>query len=208
MVDAGFDRRKASTLSSLGGDGNDRSPKGTIDAPIIPLLEAINRHPDYFTTSSCSGRISVFSHPTASPAEDAKKKARGGTWLFLSHDPVADAEEVVSLLFPRGIGRSVIWESGITSVGVKRVIVAIRCSIRMEVPLGRSSKVVVAEDYVRYLVSVANEKMEANRKRTDGLLEALMRSLPGGGEAKGESGSASGLDNGVFHNYMKASLSF
>ncbi|KAI4311988.1 hypothetical protein MLD38_036848 [Melastoma candidum] len=229
MADAGFDRRKASTLSSLGGAGNDKSPKGTIDAPIISLLEAINRHPDYFTTSSCSGRISVFSHPTASPAEDAKKKARGGTWLFLSHDPVADAEEVVSLLFPprdrtecdlvlrfeplivavecrdvesaqRLVSIAIscgFRESGITSVGVKRVIVAIRCSIRMEVPLGRSSKVVVTEDYVRYLVSVANEKMEANRKRTDGLLEALMRSLPCGGEAKGESGCASGLDNGA-----------
>lgn len=43
----------------------------------------------------------------------------------------------------------------------------------MEVPLGQASSVVVSQEYVRYLVQIANEKMEANRKRTDGLLHAL-----------------------------------
>lgn len=57
-------------------------------------------------------------------------------------------------------------ESGITSVS-KRTIIAIRCSIRMEVPLGSTHKLMVSPEYVEYLVYIANEKMGANRKRTD-----------------------------------------
>lgn len=65
-------------------------------------------------------------------------------------------------------------ESGITSVS-KRVIVAIRCSIRMEVPLGDSEKLMVDEKYVEYLVELANEKMEANRRRTENFLDVLLK---------------------------------
>lgn len=57
-------------------------------------------------------------------------------------------------------------ESGVTSVN-KRVIIAIRCSIRLEVPLGDSDRIMVSPEYVRYLVEVANEKMDANRKRSE-----------------------------------------
>jgi tRNA wybutosine-synthesizing protein 3 len=201
-----FEKRKAATLASLGSADADKSPKGTLDAPIIPLINTLNHHPSYFTTSSCSGRVSILSqpkHPTT-----LNKKARGGAWLFVSHDP-ADADSVLSLLFPTestqqpdselvlrfepliiaveckdlSSAQSMVSiaissgfrESGITSAG-KRVIVAIRCSIRLEVPLGTSETVMVSPEYVRYLVGVANEKMEANRKRTEGFLRALQRS--------------------------------
>lgn len=39
---------------------SDRSPKGSIDAQIRPLLARLNALPGVVTTSSCSGRISVF----------------------------------------------------------------------------------------------------------------------------------------------------
>ena len=35
----------------------DQSKKGSIDEKVLPLLQTINSHPDYYTTSSCSGRI-------------------------------------------------------------------------------------------------------------------------------------------------------
>lgn len=49
----------------------------------------------------------------------------------------------------------------------------IRCSIRMEVPLGDAGNILVSPEYVRFLVDVANQKMEANRKRTQGFFIAL-----------------------------------
>jgi tRNA wybutosine-synthesizing protein 3 len=61
---------------------------------------------------------------------------------------------------------------GITSLQ-KRVMVALRCSIRMEVPLGQTKELVVSPDYIRYLVRIANSKMEANKKRMGGFLDLL-----------------------------------
>ncbi|KAE8659758.1 tRNA wybutosine-synthesizing protein 2/3/4 [Hibiscus syriacus] len=208
-----FDRRKASTLASLSSNEADKSPKGSLDTPIIPLINIINNHLSYFTTSSCSGRISILSQPKPDPksSNPTKKKARGGTWLFITHD-AADPDSVISLLFSDSIkltqnselvfrfepliiavecrdlnsAQSLVSlaiacgfrESGITSAS-KRVIVGIRCSIRVEVPLGDTQKIMVSEDYVRFLVGVANEKMEANWKRTDGFLRAFLKSQEG-----------------------------
>lgn len=39
----------------------DLSKKGSIDEQIMDLVQYINAKDNYFTTSSCSGRISVFS---------------------------------------------------------------------------------------------------------------------------------------------------
>lgn len=40
--------------------GVDFSRKGSIDEAILDLVAFINIQPDYFTTSSCSGRIILF----------------------------------------------------------------------------------------------------------------------------------------------------
>lgn len=82
-------------------------------------------------------------------------------------------------------------ESGITNLS-KRVIIAIRCSIRLEVPLGDTEKIMASSEYVRHLIEVANEKMEANRKRTDSFLDALLKNgFSGGGRVLEH-----GTDNG------------
>ncbi|KAL7213528.1 hypothetical protein ACSBR2_016123 [Camellia fascicularis] len=214
-----FEKRKAATLASMISPEPDKSPKGTIDTPIIPLLNTINSHPCFFTTSSCSGRISVLSQPPIAAATN--NKAKGGTWVFITHskadpesllnllsstknpDPthppsnlvfrfepliiaveckdVLSAQTLVSLAVSSGFR-----ESGITSVN-KRVIIAIRCSIRLEVPLGDTENVLVNSEYLRYLVGIANEKMEVNWRRTDGFLNSLLRNGFGGTEV-GENG--------------------
>ncbi|RLM85219.1 tRNA wybutosine-synthesizing protein 2/3/4 isoform X2 [Panicum miliaceum] len=217
-----FARRKAAALAALSSPAPDKSPKGGVDAPIAPLLEVLNSHPDLFTTSSCSGRVSVLAQPQEGQGQGAakpKKKARGGGWVYVSHDP-ADPDAVVEQLFGRSgsgaAGDELVFrfepmivavecsdaaaaaalvaaaisagfrESGITSLQ-KRAMVAIRCSIRMEVPLGQSGELVVSPEYVRYLVRIANSKMEANKKRMDGFLDLL--------QTKGLSGSSAGSNN-------------
>lgn len=51
-----FEKQKARSLSGI-----DNSRKGSIDQPIVDLVEFINKHDDFFTTSCCSGRIAVIS---------------------------------------------------------------------------------------------------------------------------------------------------
>lgn len=80
---------------------------------------------------------------------------------------VESAEALVSIAVSSGLR-----ESGVTSVK-KRVIVGIRCSLRLEVPLGESGNVLVSQDYVRFLVGIANQKLEANSRRIDGFLQAF-----------------------------------
>ncbi|ONM57712.1 tRNA wybutosine-synthesizing protein 2/3/4 [Zea mays] len=190
-----FGRRKAAALAALSSPTPDRSPKGGVDAPIAPLLDALNSHPDLFTTSSCSGRVSVLAQPPpphegwGEGAPKPKKKARGGGWVYVSHDPAdPDAAALVAAAIGAGFR-----ESGITSLQ-KRAMVAIRCSIRMEVPLGQIDELVVSPEYVRYLVRIANSKMEANKRRMNGFLDLLQTkglSYPSGLSNNSNSGGQS-----------------
>ncbi|KAJ7557692.1 hypothetical protein O6H91_04G005500 [Diphasiastrum complanatum] len=222
-----FDARKNRMLCDLAAEHGDRSRKGEVDAPIVHLINRINLHPHFFTTSSCSGRITLFQHPHAlnqpchhvpqldpiltglqpmhgkqeqeqQKEHKEKKKKKGGDWLFVSHEAVdADqligavtekygknakgmltfryepfilalecanvdaAQQLVSCAIASGFR-----ESGITSCK-NRVIVAIRCSIRLEVPVAQDGLLLVSLDYLRFLTKLANDKMVANHQRTE-----------------------------------------
>lgn len=70
------------------------------------------------------------------------------------------------------------------------MIIAVRCSIRVEVPLGDINSIAVSREYMRFLVGIANEKMEANRRRTEGFLQTLLQKKGFGGTIKLVNGSA------------------
>jgi tRNA wybutosine-synthesizing protein 3 len=76
-----FEQRKKRILEELQSDEPDLSPKGKPDEEILALLELINSHEDYVSTSSCSGRAVVFL--------DADKSGTGeeaqGRWLMTRH---------------------------------------------------------------------------------------------------------------------------
>ena len=55
-----FDQCKSATLAKLSSGSEDKSPKGSLDAPIVDLVCCITDQPDFVTTSSCSGRIAVY----------------------------------------------------------------------------------------------------------------------------------------------------
>jgi len=125
---ARFEQRKTQKMEAI-SCGADKSKKGSFDAPIADMLEHLNLHADYVSTSSCSGRIAVFWENTApdaaacgpgdpalvpgedGPAEGAggarrhKKGGLGGQWLLCRHGTVS-AEDVRSALAlaPQGAG--------------------------------------------------------------------------------------------------------
>ncbi|AAS54445.1 AGL045Wp [Eremothecium gossypii ATCC 10895] len=85
MSQNGFDQKKKSILSGINSEGPDLSPKGDIDSLCIPIIELINSHKDMVTTSSCSGRVSVFVEGRKAGSKPGGK-GEGGRWLFVSHD--------------------------------------------------------------------------------------------------------------------------
>lgn len=56
MDEVHFELDKARVLAKA-----DLSRKGSVDEPIRELVEYINAHDSFYTTSSCSGRVTVFS---------------------------------------------------------------------------------------------------------------------------------------------------
>ncbi|KAI1349915.1 methyltransferase TYW3-domain-containing protein [Xylaria sp. FL0043] len=105
---ANFSRKKERILELLAvpdAEYSDASPKGSVDAGIRDLIGEINALDGFVTTSSCAGRVSVFvegrkagnEEMLPGEEEDAARpatlaavggKGGGGTWLFVSHDPV------------------------------------------------------------------------------------------------------------------------
>ncbi|RYP23686.1 hypothetical protein DL765_000982 [Monosporascus sp. GIB2] len=109
-----FTKKKDRILQQLSipdSEYTDASPKGSIDARVRHLIDGINRLDGFVTTSSCAGRISVFveGKKAMDPEQQAQLdggfgqeqvalkpaqiagvggKGGGGSWLFVSHDPV------------------------------------------------------------------------------------------------------------------------
>ena len=53
----------------------DKSPKGSVDETIRPLVDLLNAHPAYATLSSCSGRIALFDPSATSSTADVDAEA-------------------------------------------------------------------------------------------------------------------------------------
>ncbi|KAJ0384064.1 hypothetical protein COL922a_009184 [Colletotrichum nupharicola] len=114
---AAFTARKHKILQQLSvpdAEYTDASPKGSVDVGIRELIGELNALDGFVTTSSCAGRVSVFLEgkrkqtSSVQEGDDAKDgstegedtanalatiagpggKGGGGTWLYVSHDPV------------------------------------------------------------------------------------------------------------------------
>ncbi|KAM3415241.1 hypothetical protein BST61_g8772 [Cercospora zeina] len=96
-----FQEKKRKILQALSrpeDEYTDSSPIGAVDSNIRHLVDQINETDGYVTTSSCAGRISVFLEGAAKLKDDSgndegrspssAQGKGGGSWLFVSHDPV------------------------------------------------------------------------------------------------------------------------
>lgn len=165
----------------------DLSKKGSIDDRIMELIQYINAKENFFTTSSCSGRISVFSE-----LENQKKKQC--EWLYVTHDAAVKEEVINSLKDCKGsavfkfepfvlhvqcrdleCGQQMLkaaLTSGFKNSGIvigrkANVIVAVRSTQTIEVPLVHVGELMVSHKYVEFLVDIANKKLDDNQTRID-----------------------------------------
>ncbi|MGM5485455.1 MAG: tRNA wybutosine-synthesizing 3 family protein [Nanobdellota archaeon] len=173
-----FEEKKRNALDGL--EKEDRSRKGKVDEDIRPLLDILNNHPDYYTTSSCSGRIMLYT------SSENKKDCR---WLFVSHgfvkredlpriegekEPVwlkqesmilhiiakdlPAAEKLVKTAKDAGIKRP-----GIQSIK-PRIMTEIMYGLKVDVPV-HDEKMLVSEEYLDYIINIANENQKKNKEK-------------------------------------------
>ncbi|WYZ39376.1 hypothetical protein EsH8_III_001290 [Colletotrichum jinshuiense] len=149
-----FTTRKHKILEQLSvpdAEYTDASPKGSVDVGIRELIDELNTLDGFVTTSSCAGRVSVFlegrrAAVAAAAGEETQPvnddsgalmtiagpggKGGGGTWLFVSHDPVPESyggdDELLRLLGlvdEKGGASNVPGESGSLQPGRRRRLV-------------------------------------------------------------------------------------
>ncbi len=172
-----FSHRKKSVWSK-----KDNSRKGKPDSEILGLLQAINRHDGFYTTSSCSGRVIVLCEPATGKKKDCR-------WLYVSHTGADDREVMGCLGQP---AQGTVWlkmepfilhtvakdnhcagrllacarktglkHSGILSLA-PRLVVEIAGNESMSVPLGCGTGLFAEQSFVSFLVETANRKLRKN----------------------------------------------
>jgi len=183
-----FDHDKAMTLSRP-----DRSAIGSMDEAVKPLCDLINGSDNYFTTSSCAGRIAVMSES----GDHNKQKAE---WLFVSHHPIS-ITTLKSSLFP--LPHHEVWfrqesmilhvmcrthedaftlvgearEVGLKRSGVisskNRIVVEVLGTERLELPIAVNGELVVSDEYLELIVDIANKKLKRTREKIKKLKNRL-----------------------------------
>ena len=176
-----FDVQKKLCLSKLYKP--DKSRKGYVDKPIISLIDYINKLDNYYTTSSCSGRIMLLTQAEKKP--DVK-------WLYVTHEKaklkdimntlqnppqemawlrqenlilhvacrtIKDADSLLKIARDIGLRRSgIIADSNI-------IIVEICSTEKMDVPVSVKGKLIVSDDYIKTITKIANKKFLIGREK-------------------------------------------
>ncbi|XP_034039215.1 tRNA wybutosine-synthesizing protein 3 homolog isoform X2 [Thalassophryne amazonica] len=154
----------------------DLSKKGSVDEDIVHIVSLLNKSPNFFTTSSCSGRITVIDRVPASI--DVQKQ--NCVWLFVSHQK-CKAEDLISCLFKSSGDAVLKFEPFVLHVQCRTLedaqLLAVRSTHCLEVPLSHQGKLLVEPDYINFLAQTANQKMEENLRRTCRFYQNLLPHL-------------------------------
>jgi len=173
-----FAKEKADFLSK-----KDKSRKGSIDSKIKKLVEKINSSNNYFTTSSCAGRILLLAQPKSNKKSEvrylfcshskikfsnvksilkAKKLPKDDIWFRVEsailHVACADVEGALKLLNTARNGG--FRRSGIISLGKNRATIELVSTEKIDTIIAKNKKLLVDNDYLTILIAEGNNKLE------------------------------------------------
>ncbi len=198
-MSADFDGHKERSLNAL----KRAMENGEVDKKVIPLLDIINKTRNFFTTSSCSGRISLSHVPLKGKKKDHKFVAKWHRKVKVEEI----TENIRNVLESRAFPNSVLWlkfESFILHIGCRDLEAAeklINLCIRLgfkrsgmfrvtpfpfveviatdyvAVPVGINNKISVSEDYIGFVVEMLNTRMEENDRKLKRFTEAFENEL-------------------------------
>ena len=166
------------------------------DEEVAEIIEALNRLDDFYTTSSCSGRVALICIPEIGAKREAefigkwhravtkeevlaaiKAPKKGELWL-ISQSPILHVscrglEKAKTLL-------RIAIESGFKYSGIKaiskdngKVMVEIMSTERMDVPLGKDNEIFCSETYIAYIVQKANFMLTRGKGKLERLYYGL-----------------------------------
>uniref|UniRef100_A0A2K5RW55 tRNA wybutosine-synthesizing protein 3 homolog n=1 Tax=Cebus imitator TaxID=2715852 RepID=A0A2K5RW55_CEBIM len=145
----------------------DLSRKGSVDEDVVELVQFLNMRDEFFTTSSCAGRILLLD----GGINGFEVQKQNCCWLLVTHKPCVK-DDVHSVAIDSGFRNS-----GITVGKRGKTMLAVRSTHGLEVPLSHKGKLMVTEEYIDFLLNVANQKMEENKKRIERFYNCLQHVL-------------------------------
>ncbi|XP_067331567.1 tRNA wybutosine-synthesizing protein 3 homolog isoform X2 [Channa argus] len=170
-MDRTFSQWKKQCLNKL-----DLSKKGSVDQDIEHVVSLLNSCEEYFTTSSCSGRIILIDG--APESSDVQKQ--NCVWLFVSHKTCTSDDLMTAVA--KSSGDAVLkFEPFVLHVQCRRLedaqLMAVRSTHGLEVPLSHEGKLLVEHKYINFLTQIANQKMEENLRRIHRFFQNLQSAL-------------------------------
>ncbi|XP_033261867.2 tRNA wybutosine-synthesizing protein 3 homolog isoform X2 [Orcinus orca] len=168
---AEFRRWKAQCLSKA-----DLSRKGSVDEDVVELVQLLNGREQFFTTSSCAGRIILLDRGI----NGSEVQKQNCCWLLVTHKPCVKDDVIVAL--KKANGDAILkFEPLVLHVQCRQLqdaqILAVRSTHGLEVPLTHKGKLMVTEEYINFLIKIANQKMEENKKRIERFYNCLQHAL-------------------------------
>lgn len=175
--------------------------KGEVDEPIIFLLDYINSLKDYFTTSSCAGRIVLMKIPKSGRKNEAEflfkthyevnfdeiwkrllevyDKYEESIWFkqepFILHISARNLDYGYKML--RIAQKAGLKHSGIFLISEERVMIEIQSTERIETIVSKNRKLLVDEEFFRILVNEANKKLMKTREKMKRFYDMLKKNL-------------------------------
>ena len=161
----------------------DAKEKKLVDEDAMPFVDEINEKKDYFTSSSCYGRIYLIDLPSRKKNEslfiekhhrkvtfkEMKKGLEehdGKIWFrqeaFILHVSCRDVESARKALEAKT--RAGIKRGGIFNIKEGRVQIEIEGTQKIDCPIKDGDKILVSDEYLKHLIKIANEKIENNQK--------------------------------------------
>ncbi|KAM9283370.1 tRNA wybutosine-synthesizing protein 3 homolog isoform 2-T2 [Morus bassanus] len=194
---AAFRQQKAQRLGRA-----DASRKGALDEGAAAVVQLLNGRAPFCTTSSCSGRL-VLAQGGAADINSCEIQKKNCTWLMVTHETCTKDDVMTALEKATGDVvlkfepfvlhvqcqklqdaqlLSVAIESGFRNSGITvgrggKIVMAVRSTHCLEVPLSHKGKLMVSEEYIEFLIRVANRKMEENTRRIDRFYKRLELAL-------------------------------
>jgi len=192
-MDSRFESQKGEAMKKLSGAVD----SGNADQGILPLLEFVNSLEDFYSTSSCSGRV-VLLHDLGSKLDSS--------WLGKWHSEV-DADEVLGAmknppadgtvrfkyesailhLVARNLEGAkkllvITREAGYKRAGIQglkegRHLVEICDTGSVDVPVIDNGTFLVEDSYIGYLVNLANKKFQNGMEKLQNLEKNLRDNL-------------------------------
>ncbi|XP_068963527.1 tRNA wybutosine-synthesizing protein 3 homolog isoform X2 [Petaurus breviceps papuanus] len=166
-----FPKWKTQSLSKA-----DLSRKGSVDEDVVELVRLLNAREQFFTTSSCAGRILLLDGGPEGREPQKQKRP----WLLVTHGRCT-AGDLLSAL-KEAQGDAVLkFEPFVLHVQCRQLqdaqVLAVRSTHGLEVPLSHEGRLMVTEEYIDFLLNVANQKMEENKRRIERFYSCLQLAL-------------------------------